>query len=81
MQFYIIVGIKGMKKRRKEKIIESYPEIHQSGYLSIEKCIPKSLKECDFGVQIAEDGRIWVCVDGDAFLRFKPATEGFRRVR
>lgn len=26
----------------------------------------------DFGIQIATDGRVWVCINGIAFLRFKP---------
>ena len=30
------------------------------------------LTDCEFGVQISEDGRVWVCVNGIAFLRFKP---------
>lgn len=34
---------------------------------------PFSVPKCDVGVQIATDGRIWICVDGAAFLRFKPS--------
>ena len=26
----------------------------------------------DFGIQIARDGRVWICIDGVAFLRFNP---------
>ena len=26
----------------------------------------------DIGIQIAEDGRIWICINGVSFLRFKP---------
>ena len=26
----------------------------------------------DLGIQIAKDGRIWLCIDGVAFIRFKP---------
>jgi len=31
-----------------------------------------ALMDCDFGVQIARDGRVWICVDGVAFIRFLP---------
>jgi hypothetical protein len=33
---------------------------------------PFSVLNCDVGIQVATDGRIWVCIDGSAFLRFKP---------
>ena len=52
--------------------IKPYKEIHQQGILTIEKFLPEGIKHCDFGIQIAEDGRIWVCVDGAAYLRFSP---------
>ena len=49
-----------------------YPETHQRGYLTIEKDLPKLLKDCDLGIQISSNGRVWVCIDGQAFLRFHP---------
>lgn len=66
-------------------IIKSYPETHQTGIISIEN-LPDGLVESrngnlvlfnnsmqgDFGLQVASDGRVWVCVDGVAFIRFKP---------
>lgn len=58
-----------------KKKIKAYPEIHQQGFLSVEANI-KSSMGCDFGVQIADDGRVWICVDGRAFLRFKPTPKG-----
>lgn len=54
------------------KRIKDYPEFHQTGFLLVEATIDKSIKDCDFGIQIADDGRVWVCIDGVAFLRFKP---------
>lgn len=37
------------------------------------------LQNCDVGLQVAWDGRIWVCVNGVAFLRFKPSrNQGLR---
>jgi len=28
--------------------------------------------ESDLGIQISEDERVWVCINGIAFIRFKP---------
>lgn len=56
------------------------PETHQQGVLSIENLDfvqAADTTDCDVGVQLHDDGRIWICVDGVAFLRFKPTP--FRR--
>ena len=58
-----------MKKR-----VKAYPETHQQGFLSVEATLESSTN-CDFGIQIADDGRVWICVNGQAFLRFKPREE------
>jgi len=58
--------------------IPPYEETHQQGYLSIEQALPARMKECDFGIQIAEDGRVWICIDGISFLRFKPKIENWK---
>ena len=53
--------------------------MYQHGHLSIEspEVIQRlNLADCEFGVQIGEDGRVWVCVNGIAFLRFKPTPKG-----
>jgi hypothetical protein len=55
------------------------PETHQQGMLSIENIdVLKGqvLMDCDFGLQTHDDGRVWVCVNGVALLRFKP-TKGY----
>ena len=49
-----------------------YPETHQRGYMTIEQTLPSLIKDCDFGIQIAKDGRVWICIDGKAYLRFHP---------
>lgn len=58
------------------------PEFHQDGSLGIENRdeVTRMLQEAhieggqvDVGLQVADDGRIWLCVNGMAFLRFKPA--------
>lgn len=62
--------------------MKEYPETHQQGTISIEN-LPKEFglmfgpngrpfMEGDLGIGIAEDGRVWICIDGVAFLRFKP---------
>lgn len=57
--------------------MKEYPETHQRGMISIEniKIVLLDLSQSihgDFGIQIANDGRVWVCINGVAFLRFKP---------
>ena len=54
--------------------MKRYPETHQHGVLYIETACDQGFKECNFGIQIARDGRIWICLDGIAFLRFKPSS-------
>ena len=64
--------------------MKDYPETHQKGTISIENT-PDELRipgymphllnsmEGDFGLQVAKDGRVWVCINGVAFIRFKPS--------
>ncbi|ACH62024.1 hypothetical protein MYRNA_16 [Mycobacterium phage Myrna] len=56
-------------------------EFHQEGSIGITNLvgIVEHLNEAsargeqvDVGLQVAEDGRIWLCVDGAALIRFKP---------
>ena len=53
-------------------MIKEYPETHQTGYISFEQNINVGLKKGNFGIQIAKDGRIWICINGQALIRFKP---------
>jgi hypothetical protein len=55
----------------KVKIFPVIEEMHCSGSISIES-IPESTVHGDLGIQIARDGRVWICVNGIAVLRFKP---------
>lgn len=50
----------------------TYPERHFQGTISVEKDIKKGYFEGDIGIQISHDGRIWICIDGIAAIRFKP---------
>ena len=47
------------------------PVIYTTGALSIESEV-RSMRTCAFGLQRACDGRVWVCINGSAFVRFKP---------
>ncbi len=42
------------------------------GFISIESIPDKRAFEGELGMQVAEDGRIWLCIDGVAFVRFLP---------
>jgi hypothetical protein len=64
--------------------IKPYEETHMDGIISLENNpIDLSgnppLREWpivvtgDLGIQIAEDGRVWICINGVSFLRFKPS--------
>ena len=82
----VLVPDKFPKVKTKE-----YEETHQEGMISIEN-IPEELAvivqatdekfmrtgfiKGDLGVQIAKDGRIWICINGVAFLRFSPHPNG-----
>ena len=67
-----------------EKRIKEYPELHQRGTISIENTNIVLDREIDFdqaiegdlGIQIARDGRVWICVNGISFIRFTPITKG-----
>ncbi len=36
------------------------------------------LQHCTVGVQVSFDGRIWLCVNGVAWIRFKPSSGKWR---
>ena len=57
-----------------EEEMKEYKFTTQRGNLSIEnkEIINKMPLLVDVGIRIAKDGRIWLCVDGQAFIRFKP---------
>ena len=54
------------------KTADPYSVFHQEGVLSIEKALTAVHRHCDLGIQIARDGRIWLCVNAEAYVRFKP---------
>ena len=53
----------------------TFPETHRQGSVSIqnlELIQEMDLRCADFGVQIASNGQVWCCVNGIAFVRFRP---------
>ena len=57
--------------------MKEYPETHKRGLISIEKDLKQGVLVGDLGIQIAKDGRVWICADGYALLRFKPALSAY----
>lgn len=69
------------------RIVKEYPLLHQQGVISVENldqvlgekvvtgATATYLSDSDLGVQVARDGRVWICVNGVAFIRFKPSQE------
>ena len=53
-------------------MIKEYPETHQLGHISFEQDIKAGQMAGDLGIQVSKDGRIWICVDGKALIRFRP---------
>ena len=71
-----------MRKARKGIQGIHFHEVSEKGNISIEninEVIPGSnifgsmYDDALFSIQVAEDGRAWVNVNGISFLRFKPA--------
>lgn len=60
-----------MKKKYKP-----YDETHFQGLIFYEKNIQSGVVEGDIGVQVAKDGRVWICVDGQSLIRFTPSSIG-----
>jgi len=55
------------------------------GVISLENDVFKKkdhqirVMDCDFGIQVAEDGRVWICINGISFLRFIPKIKKRRK--
>uniref|UniRef100_A0A6M3JLY9 Uncharacterized protein n=1 Tax=viral metagenome TaxID=1070528 RepID=A0A6M3JLY9_9ZZZZ len=64
--------------------MKEYQETHQQGIISIENKSEILNREIDFtemikgdfGIQIAKDGRVWICINGIAFICFRPFMKG-----
>ena len=62
----------------KGKSFKEYPEAHQFGRIEIthgkigEADGVYKVIEGDLGIQVAKDGKAWICINGIAFVRFIP---------
>lgn len=58
--------------------MKEVPETHVKGAMEVcNRDIINQLdwENVDFGLQVAWDGRVWVCINGIAFIRFKPTAK------
>ena len=67
---------KTLKQKRQGVRIVPYKETHQVGSIAIENpALIQSLNptvDNDFGIQIASDGRVWICINGVSIIGFRP---------
>ena len=54
-----------------------YERTSSEGFISIESMPEKTAFKGIVGLKVAEDGRIWVCLDGISFIRFSPIREDY----
>ena len=66
-------------------MVKEYKAIYQTGTISFEN-IPSELRipgiyamHGELGIQIARDGRVYVCINRQAFIRFSPWPNGRMR--
>lgn len=59
-------------------LLPEVPETHLRGLVTLETEIKPGIH--DFGIQISKDGRVWICIDGQAFMRFKPVRKDYENV-
>jgi len=53
-------------------MVKPYDETQQEGVVSIEQDMKIGAIRGTFGIQVAKDGRVWVCINGQALIRFLP---------
>lgn len=52
--------------------ISKFRSIHSRGLMTVEKGLKPGPYVGEIGLQIATDGRIWVCFEGQSIIRFRP---------
>jgi hypothetical protein len=57
------------------KKIRPYKDTSFQGVILIERKIKPGAYEGVLGIQISEDGRIWINIDGVSFIRFRKIDE------
>ena len=56
--------------------VKEYPLLSQEGYISFENNPVEGLTKGILGIQIAADGRVWICINGVSIVRFRPKLKG-----
>lgn len=70
------------KKERellKQKLFKPMDTIHCKGIISIEEIPDERMFSGDLGIQISSTGKVWICINGFAFLRFNPISLDYIR--
>jgi streptogramin lyase len=56
-----------------------YRETHFQGFISVEQELKQGVMEGDLGIQISEDGRVWICINGTALIRLNPKIKEYSK--
>lgn len=54
----------------KTELFKEFELTYSQGHITLDQS-SKSIKG-DLGIQISPDGKVWICIDGQSFLRFTP---------
>jgi len=65
-----------MSEKKKFKAMDT---THCQGIISIEEISNEKMFYGDLGIQISPNGKVWICINGQAFLRFNPITLDYIR--
>jgi len=57
------------------KLFKEYSLLDSQGMITLDVTMENVTG--DLGIQIAEDGRVWICINGQSHLRFRPFKSGF----
>lgn len=52
--------------------MKEYLNAHQRGSIEISQLTVMNIEDCDLGIQIDKDGKVWICIDDRLIIRFKP---------
>ena len=56
-------------------MMKEFGPLYQQGMVTLDvdpQHLKMDLTDALFGIQVSADGRVWVCVNGMSWLRFKP---------
>ena len=53
--------------------------ISEEGMIFIEQELTRGYRKGQIGVNVAPNGKVWICLDGIAVIRFAPGTPEFMK--